>query len=229
MLLKTRSVVAVTPTTSRGHGLIETMRFDPQAHGGRVRNLGHHVARLESSAGYFDLPAPEGAEQLIITAVVGLTGPARVRLVLAPDGTLDVTTTPLGDSHHPLGTQRLCVDQEPVDSTDVTLFHKTTDRRRYEERARRHPEADDVILVNQRGEVTETTRANVAVCLDGQWSTPPLDCGLLPGIERGRLIASGQLVERVIAVEDLSHAEGLATLSSLRGWRPATVSFDCGH
>ncbi|HTX62567.1 MAG TPA: aminotransferase class IV, partial [Acidimicrobiales bacterium] len=111
-------------------------------------------------------------------------------------------------------------------SSDVTLFHKTTDRRRYEERAGRHRGADDVVLVNERGEVTETTRANLAVRLEGEWCTPPLDCGLLPGIERARRLADGTLVERAVTVAELRRAQEIATLSSLRGWRSARV-FDC--
>jgi para-aminobenzoate synthetase/4-amino-4-deoxychorismate lyase len=227
VLLKAKSVIGVMSTTSSGRGLIETMGFDPDLDGGTVRNLGDHLARLASSADYFDLPAPMAAEHLITDAIVGLTVPTRVRLVLAPDGTLAVTTFALDEGERPPTVPHLCVDMQPVESTDVTLFHKTTDRRRYEERARRHPTADDVVMINQRGEITETTRANLAVCRDGRWSTPPLDCGLLPGIERARLLASGQLVERVISVEDLRHADAVAIFSSLRGWRPAMVSFDC--
>lgn len=227
VLLKTKSVIGVMATAASGRGLIETMGFDPHPDGGTVRNLGDHLTRLTSSADYFDLPAPIAAKGLIADAIVGLTVPTRVRLVLAPDGTLEVTTFPLEEGEIPPRMPRLCVDVEPVDSSDVTLFHKTTDRRRYEERARRHPEADDVVMVNQRGEITETTRASLAVCLDGQWSTPPLDCGLLPGIERARLLASGQLVERVMQLQDLREADAVAILSSLRGWRPAIVSFDC--
>ena len=144
-----------------------------------------------------------------------------------PTAAIDVSTSTLENHDRPPGVQRLCVDPEPVASTNPALFHKTTDRRRYEERAQRHPSADDVVLVNERSELTETTRANLAVCLRGQWCTPPLDCGLLPGIERARLIASGRLIEKVITVEDLHRAEGAATLSSLRGWRAAHICPDC--
>jgi para-aminobenzoate synthetase/4-amino-4-deoxychorismate lyase len=227
VLIKTRALVGVTPSTGDGHGLIETMGFDPHLNGGTVRNLGDHLARLASSADYFGLPTPVDAEQLVADAVAALTTPARLRLVLHPDGALDVTTSTLEGNDQPPGMQRLCVDQEPIESRNIALFHKTTDRRRYEERARRHPGADDVVLFNERGEVTETTRANLAVCLGGQWCTPALDCGLLPGIERARLLAAAQLVERVITVEDLCHAEAVATLSSLRGWRPARLWPDC--
>jgi para-aminobenzoate synthetase/4-amino-4-deoxychorismate lyase len=72
--------------------------------------------------------------------------------------------------------------------------------------------------------VTETTRANLVVLLEERWWTPPLDCGLLPGIERGRLLTGGMVAERVITVGALHRAEGLATVSSLRGWQAASLA-----
>jgi para-aminobenzoate synthetase/4-amino-4-deoxychorismate lyase len=227
VVLKARALTGVTAPIGDAFGLIETMRFDPRPDDGTVRNLAGHLARLASSADYFGMPAPEEAERRIADATSDLTTPARVRLVLGADGTLEVTTSDLASDDQPSRAQRLCVDPEPIDSGSVGLFHKTTDRRRYESRARRHPHADDVVLVNQRREVTETTRANLAVCLDGTWLTPPLDCGVLPGVERARLLACGHLVEQVIDIDDLRKASSVATLSSLRGWRPARILPGC--
>jgi para-aminobenzoate synthetase / 4-amino-4-deoxychorismate lyase len=115
------------------------------------------------------------------------------------------------------------VDHEPVDAASPWLQHKTTRRDPYRTRALRHPGADDVVLVNQRGELTETTIANLAVRLDGRWWTPPTPSGCLPGVERGRLLDLGLLHERVLHVDDLAVAEELAVLSSLRGWRAAQL------
>ena len=98
---------------------------------------------------------------LVAKAVSGLNRPARLRLVLGPDGAY----VRRGNLDHvenhdrPPGVQRLCVDPEPVASTNPALFHKTTDRRRYEERAQRHPSADDVVLVNERNELAPETTA----------------------------------------------------------------------
>jgi para-aminobenzoate synthetase/4-amino-4-deoxychorismate lyase len=123
----------------------------------------------------------------------------------------------------PSGPVRLALDPEPVQSASVWLYHKTTRRQAYDERAARHPDADDVILQNERGELTETTIANLAACLDGRWWTPPVEVGCLPGIERARLLDEGRLTERVLFPNDLRVADGLAVMSSLRGWRPADL------
>ncbi len=226
VLLKTRTLNGSSaPSIPRGHGLIETMGFSPDSNGGAVRNLDAHLARLTASARYFGLPVPTGVEDLVAHAVRGLHSRARVRVVLRPDGPVAVETGAFPVV--PGSPLRLCVDLEPVSSRDVALFHKTTDRRRYEERARRHAGADDVVLVNERGEVTETTRASLAVRLEGRWCTPPLDCGLLPGVERARHLVEGRLAERRMTVGDLRWATGFATLSSLRGWLAASVDLDC--
>jgi para-aminobenzoate synthetase/4-amino-4-deoxychorismate lyase len=146
---------------------------------------------------------------------------ARVRLVLHRTGAFDVDVAPL-PAPAP-GPVRLAIDPEPVDSAQVWLHHKTTRRRVYTERADRHPDADDVVLVNERGHVTETTVANLAACLDGRWWTPPLTAGCLPGVERGRLVDAGELQERALTVLDLRRADALAVVSSLRGRRPAVL------
>ena len=81
-----------------------------------------------------------------------------------------------------------------------------------------------MIMVNTRGELTEVTRATLAVQIDGQWWTPPVESGCLPGVERARLIEEGRLRERVLRVADLEWAEGVAVVSSLRGWRAASLA-----
>src|SRR5207249_11075248 len=123
--------------------------------------------------------------------VVGQVGPSRVRCVVRRDGSVDSEAAPLLPT--PNAPARLAVDAIAVDTNDAMLFHKTTVRQRYVEAAVRHPGADDVLLVNRRGEVTETTIANLAVRLDGRWWTPPLSSGLLPGIERAVALADGRI------------------------------------
>ncbi|MBI3648196.1 MAG: aminotransferase class IV, partial [Actinobacteria bacterium] len=83
--------------------------------------------------------------------------------------------------------------------------------------------AEDVVLVNVRSELTETTIASLAVRIGGRWWTPPLDAGLLPGIERAALLEAGTLTERPIRVEELAGAQEIAVVSSVRGFRRAVL------
>jgi para-aminobenzoate synthetase/4-amino-4-deoxychorismate lyase len=199
-------------------GLLETMAHVP---GTGLRNLARHLDRMADSAQYFGFPFDRRAAEDRLSAAVEGTAGARIRLALHRTGSCDIEVTPLPAASG--GRVRLAVDPQPVDSSQVWLRHKTTRRGVYAERAARHPEVDDVVLVNERGEVTETTIANLAVHLDGRWWTPPISAGCLPGVERGRLLDAGEVCERSLTVEDLRRADDLAVVSSLRGRRPALL------
>ncbi|GAC1605837.1 MAG: aminodeoxychorismate synthase component I [Acidimicrobiales bacterium] len=196
-------------------GLIETMRTRSD---GSVRNLEYHLARLRRSAQMLGIPLDERAlaEALAVHRDAG-----RIRLCLDSTGKVTGERSSLPASA--FGPVRLGIIDHAVSSKDHTLFHKVADRSRYDRWRAQRPDADDVILVNERGEATETTIANLVVKLDGRWWTPPLDCGLLPGVERGRLLDVGELAERVIPVSELSRAS-LGVISSLRGWRSAVLA-----
>jgi para-aminobenzoate synthetase / 4-amino-4-deoxychorismate lyase len=185
------------------------------------RHLDEHLERLAGSAGYFGFRfEPEAAAAALKRAVAEVTGPSVVRLTLARDGGLstDVRDLPPADD-----AVRVALDDEPVDPSDVWLFHKTTRRAPYERRRGRRPDVDDVLLVNDRGAVTESTIANLAVRLDGVWVTPPVDAGLLPGTYRNVLLRDGRMTERPVTVDELRGAGELALVSSVRGWRPAAL------
>ncbi len=146
--------------------------------------------------------------------------PARVRLTLHHDGRLSFDTDELIDSG---GTLRVAVDHVLVDPSDWRLFHKTSLRDRYREARLRHPEADDVLLVNLDGEITESTIANVIVLLDGEWVTPPVASGCLPGVLRRVLLEQGEIREMPVFLADLARADGLALINSVRMRVPAVL------
>ena len=185
------------------------------------RHLDEHLERLAGSAGYFGFRfEPEAAAAALKRAVAEVTGPSVVRLTLARDGGLSTDVRDLPPADDAVG---VALDDEPVDPSDVWLFHKTTRRAPYERRRERRPDVDDVLLVNDRGEVTESTIANLAVHLDGVWVTPPVDAGLLPGTYRNVLLREGRMTERPVTVDELRGAVELALVSSVRGWRPAAL------
>jgi para-aminobenzoate synthetase/4-amino-4-deoxychorismate lyase len=209
---------AVLRTRPREFELMETMRYDPLR---GLRNLDRHLQRLAASAEHlgfrFDLPA---ARRVLATRLAGRPA-TRVRVRLRRDGILGVDVDPLPVPS--AGPVLLAVDDDPVDPGETWLYHKTSMREPYDRRRERRPDVDDVIMFNTRGELTEATRATLALKLDGQWWTPPLESGCLPGVERSRLLEAGRLQERVLHLADLDQAEGAAVLSSLRGSRAADL------
>ena len=201
------------------HRLLETLAFLP---GGGLRHVDRHLARMADSADWMGFRLDRAAVLDAVTrAVSGRHDPARIRILLSRDGHVDVES----EAMPPLDARpvRLALDDDPVDAANPWLQHKTTRREVYATRALRHPEADDVVLVNQRSELTETTTANLALRIGGTWWTPPTTSGCLPGVERARLLELGRLHECVLSLLDLQHAEQVAVLSSLRGWREARL------
>ena len=118
---------------------------------------------------------------------------------------------------------RVALAPEPVDSGDARLRHKTTRRDVYTRARATRPDADEVVLWNERGEVTEATIANIVAELDGTWYTPPLSCGLLPGVFRAAVLEADMVRERVITKDDLRRATRLWLINSLREWVKATL------
>lgn len=198
--------------------LLETFAHRP---GGANPNLARHLERLCASAAVFGFRVPSALGERVASKLTAIEAPSRIRLLVSRSGRLEFQCSPLANaSHAPV---RLVVDDETVDSTSIMLFHKTTARSLYRRRRRRFPSVDDVVMVNERSECTETTIANIAARAGSRWWTPPLSSGCLPGVERARLLEVGVLSERVLTPRDLRSADELAVISSLRGWRSAVL------
>jgi para-aminobenzoate synthetase/4-amino-4-deoxychorismate lyase len=93
----------------------------------------------------------------------------------------------------------------------------------YEQAKAGFPEHDDVILFNERGEVTESCFCNVVVSKDGKLVTPPVECGLLAGTFREHLLKGGEIEEGIITLGDLQAADGVFLVNSVRKWQKALV------
>jgi para-aminobenzoate synthetase/4-amino-4-deoxychorismate lyase len=197
--------------------LLETMRWNPVT---SWYWLDRHLERLAASAEYFGVPVDVAMiVSRLEAAVDGIREESRVRLTVTRGGELRVEVVPLVREYRPAVS--LAIDLEPVDTHSPFLFHKTTRREVYNARRRRHPNAEDVLLVNDKRELTESTIANVAVQLGGVWHTPPVEAGCLPGIYRQVLLEEGKLYERSITLDDLVDCGGIAVINSVRLWRPA--------
>lgn len=199
--------------------LIETILWEPES---GFFLLARHLQRLRSSALYFgrtvDLEAI-GAE-LALAARQLPRAPHRVRVQVQPSGSVVLSTEPLPADQR---RWRVRLSRRPVDRNNRFLFHKTSHRVLYDEARADFPDNDDVLLWNSERELTEATIANVVVRLDGELVTPPIDCGLLPGVFRAELLDRGQIRERVVALDELPRAEEVYLVSSVRRWIEADL------
>lgn len=184
--------------------------------------LSRHLERLSRSAEYFDFALDvDGVCRALQDAVADFGGEAyRLRLLLARGGSITVQAKPISRAER---TWRVCLAPGHVDSGDPFLYHKTTNRQVYDAMLAACPDFDDVILWNERGEITESCLANVVVELDGERVTPPVSSGLLAGTYRAQLLDEGAVRERVLTRQDLARASGLWLVNSVRGEAAAVL------
>ena len=204
----------VPPDAPPGVGLVETMR----AEDGRIPHLDRHGARLGASARAWGLAVDVGAllAQAADAAAQAGAGVHRARLVVAADGRADLDVAPLVSP--PFATAWL--DPEPLaEAGSWRCTHKTTARAHYDRalaRAAAHG-ADEPLLLNARGEVTEGARTNVWLREGDRWVTPPLAAGGLGGVERAAWLEEAHAEEDVVTPQRLAAADALWLSNALRG------------
>ncbi len=194
--------------------LIETFKWTPEE--GYVL-LDHHLDRLIDSAAYFALPVTRNhAADYLEAQARDWTAPMRVRLTLSDTG-FELSAVPLPPSPDKF---RFAIAPERLDSGSLWLAHKTTNRAFYDQpRQHAHDQwgLDEVVFLNERGELTEGSFTNLFIEQGGTVLTPPLASGLLPGTLRAELIAQGRVQERVLTLADLAAADAIWLGNSVRG------------
>lgn len=190
---------------------------------GVFHNADAHLHRMAVAASHFGYPWDEGAVRVAMQGLLDAHrhGDWRVRLLLRSDGECVAQAYSIAVSPARVRLQLADRPLEQVDSEFVRF--KTTHRAHYDAFTPMQPDVFDTVLWNVQGEVTECTRGNVAMRLRGQWVTPPLRCGLLPGVGRAKALAQGRVREQVVMVAEVSEVTEWAFVNSLRGWITADL------
>ncbi|MBB5461296.1 aminodeoxychorismate synthase component I [Paraburkholderia sp. Cpub6] len=224
--LKARFLMGAEP----GFELFETM-YATREDG--VRHVERHLRRLSSSAATLGFGFDEARIRGEISArcaTLPAQMPHRMRLALSKSGVTQISAAILAPLADAIVGVLLGPEAQfaPTHAADPLLRHKTTRRADYD-RGWREAEAKgafDTLFFNERGELTEGGRSNVFVKLAGQWWTPPLASGVLPGVMRSVLLdeASGlRAGEKVLTRADVLNAEALLVCNALRGAVPARL------
>lgn len=195
-----------------GLRLIETALWD----GAVCPRLGGHLARLTASAARLGWPCDKDAARAALTGPPG--APARLRLTLDGAGRIEVTHSPLPPARPEW---RLGLAQARLDAGDPWLRIKTTNRAVYDAARAALPDGlDELIFLNQRGEVCEGTITTLFFDRGQGMRTPPLSSGLLAGVLRAELLAGGTCHEEILLAADLPQVR-LWVGNALRGLIPA--------
>ena len=190
---------------------------------GALRDADAHLARMAQAARHFGTAwdAAQVAQTLGSLVRQHPQGVWRVRLLLSPQGQALAEAYALEPS--PARVRLQLADRALAEAQGEFVRFKTTRRAHYDALAPTAVGVFDTLLWNSAGEVTECTRGNIALHLDGHWVTPALHCGLLPGIGRAKALREGRVVEAVVRVQDLPRVTALAFVNSLRGWMDADL------
>lgn len=196
--------------------LIESLRYE-----NGYRNLDRHLDRLRKSASElgFDVDIALLREHLLEHSSE-LTLPSKVRVLVSKSGDYSIESQSLDTATDEV--KKIVLWPDRIQSKLSSLLqHKTSLRTRYQ-LAHQNVSKDgyyDVIFANERGEITEGSFNNLFIRWGDHWYTPPLSCGLLPGIQRQCLLESKdkQVSEKVLTLADLKAADEIYLTNDVRG------------
>ena len=186
--------------------------------------LEEHIERVRSSQLFFDFtwnlrsverPLKEATDALWLLGAKF----AKVRLLLSHDGTATAEYTLMEREGWEKKTISFDISSEHTNSEDLFLYHKTTNRGFYNDYYRQALANgfDEVVFLNEKDEVTEGSISNIFIRKNDKWLTPPVDCGLLPGVWRKKLISDLNAAESILRKEDIEEADEILLCNSLRG------------
>ncbi|WP_163655242.1 aminodeoxychorismate synthase component I [Listeria sp. PSOL-1] len=189
-------------------GLIESMRLE----NGEIKRQSLHNQRLKKSAQHFNFHFSEHEIQTAWEKIAKKhpTNCFKLRSVLSKDGSLQLNVNPIASKND---VQSFELADHPI-AEHQFLAHKTTKRDFYESCRKSH--TDETLLFNTRGEITEFINGNIMIEQDGDYFTPPLSVGILPGVFRQELLKTKRLQEKIITTTDLKKAKSIWLLNSVR-------------
>ncbi|MDR2633607.1 MAG: aminodeoxychorismate synthase component I [Treponema sp.] len=186
--------------------LIETMKVEQ----GRILFKEEHLRRLARSARHFGFAFDETLWSLE-PAQEGI-----LRVLLDKQGQRSLEYKAL----LPPRSTRVRISSVQVDSREDFLYHKTSYRPYFQ---LSYEALYDELFFNERGELTEGSRSNVVLEIQGRRYTPPVCCGLLQGIYRQAMLDRGECHEKILYRPDLTQAEHIYCVNSVRGLQEVTL------
>lgn len=188
--------------------------------------LDYHLRRMKNSAEYFNYSFDEKKIHMELDRI--LSNPfdiIKLRLLLSENGTFKIESYPI--HHEDSSLKKVVFAKNSLDSNNIFIYHKTTNRKMYESAVNHLKSSDlkidDVLLYNEKDEITESTIANIVIKKNNIFYTPPVTCGLLNGTYRQYLLDQKKIAEKIIYKEDLLNSDGLFLINSVQKWQKAEI------
>lgn len=186
--------------------------------------LNYHLERMRKSAAYFNYNFDKEKvvyelEKLSASLEKALY---KIRILLDEKGIITLESEKIF-SENLFQTIKIAVSDKPVDVNTPFVYHKTTNRTIYDQIKKRFSKYDEVILWNQKNEVTEGSYSNIVVKIKHEFFTPPVSCGLLDGTFRQYLLDKGKIKEKIIKLDELDNADEIYMINSIRKWRKVSI------
>ena len=178
-----------------------------------------HFDRIKSSAIRFNYQFDENQARALLSEIES-DKPLKIRLIVNKGGDPKLEVLPLSSSRKEV---KLKLAKYPVDSRNIFLFHKTTNREVYDRAKKGVFDCDDVLLFNESGQITETSIANIFLEKEGSLFTPPVECGLLPGTLRASMLKKKEVSEKILSLDDFLIADRIFVGNSVRGLQLANL------
>ena len=199
-----------------GLTVFETMRAEAD---GRIPLWTRHLARLRRGCAATGFELDEDRVAAVLAELPRGTV-IRARLSVDQAGQVALTHALLPPNPE---FWRVVLSDLRLDAGDPWLRIKTSHRPVYDAaRAALPADIDEALLQNADGHLCEGTITSIFLRRGGGLLTPPLSCGLLPGVLRETLLADGRAEEAVLRVDDLQGGQ-LYCGNALRGLIPAQM------
>ncbi|ESK92144.1 aminodeoxychorismate lyase [Moniliophthora roreri MCA 2997] len=177
----------------------------------------------------------EGLKEECVRAVeeAGTGTSYRIRITLSETGLVAVIASPVppltadpssaslvhSSTVHP--SLSLTLDTK-LTSSSIFTRTKTTQREHYDNARQRaglisYVDPADVLLFNEKNEITETSIANVAFWRDGGWVTPDASTGCLTGVFRRWLLEKGRVREGIVRKDEVKDEEVVLVFNGVKG------------
>lgn len=178
-----------------------------------------HLERLKNSAlllfGHFEyLTLLNKLKSCITNENIKL----KIKIIYYNDKTFEIQEFPLSSKVKNI--QKIKISDVKINSKNFLLQHKTSFRKIYDnEYSSIKLNFIDSIFSNEKNEITEGCISNIFILKENKYLTPPINCGLLPGILRNKLLIKFPKLfkEKIITIDDLKSARKIFICNSVRG------------